>query len=733
MNKIGILTFHWADDFGGMLQAYALKHFLDQNKIGQAQIIPYETAALRGRYWLLPYRPKYANHPITGTAIKREAKFIFRNLHWKLQRMWKMRKFRRHYLTDVKKIRSAEKLGKLSYDMIVLGSDQVWNPDITYRLEKAYFGAFPKKENTVTVSYAASLGKPELEAQYSKEFRNLIQSVDVISVREESSIPYVQKQSGKTVQHMPDPTLLLSRQEWEEIAETPEETEYVLLHCTEYNEELVKQAILYGKEKGLPVISLKSVNIPGEDIQLRFGIGPAEFLGYIQNAACVFTNSFHATVFSLIFEKNFCCIAHSKLGSRTNDLLNHFGVENRGMNTYRVSCCTGSEKQLKEFRDKAYRFFQDSTSYRKADISPHCKGCGACVEICPQKAVMLKVGQDGFSYPYINEKLCNHCGKCSRICPDSALAPVREEKQIYGCKCRNEDIRSRSTSGGIFYLLAEQIILRGGCVYGAILNQENEVHHVCAQSIEQVLPMQGAKYVESKLGNCYAQIREQLSEGPVLFTGTPCQVAGLKALAGDHPNLYTVDIVCHGVASPKVFSKYMRWLEKKGTVSGFRFRSKATGWHTSSVSYVQGGTEHLERMGQNPYTKLYFRGLISRNSCHSCQYTSFHRCSDMTIGDYWGIEKVNPEFDDNRGTSLVILHSRKGQEMFEQIRENVAWFSASQEQCLQPQLQWPAPKNENRDRLMQDLDRLDFETIFKKYYLLSNKEQLKKRLLKKRV
>ena len=195
--------------------------------------------------------------------------------------------------------------------------------------------------------------------------------------------------------------------------------------------------------------------------------------------------------------------------------------------------------------------------------------------------------------------------------------------------------------------------------------------------------------------------------------------------------MYTVDIVCHGVASPKVFSKYMGWLEEKGSVSDFHFRNKATGWHTSSVSYSQNGSTHLEGMGQNPYTKLYFRGLVSRNSCHSCQYASFKRHSDITIGDYWGIEKVNPAFDDNKGTSLVILHSEKGQELFQKVLPRMEWFQSAQDLCLQPQLQQPAPRNENRDKLMHDLGFHDFETIFKKYYLLSNKEQLKKRLLKK--
>ena len=727
MKRIGILTFHWADDFGAMLQALALKRFLTESGIGKAEIIPYETAALRGRYWLLPYRPKGANRPGAGGQRKRQVKFAVKSLPWKLKRMLKMRSFRKKYLTKGRPIRTEQKI-KGGYDLIVLGSDQIWNPDITYRLEKAYFGAVPKGENTVTLSYAASLGKPALDGNDSREFRDRIRSVDVISVREESSVPYVREQSGKRVQCMPDPSLLLPPREWEQIAVPPGETDYVLLHFTEYNEELVKQALAYGKKTNRKVISLKAVSLPEPDIQVRFGIGPAEFLGYVKNAACVFTNSFHAAVFSLIFGKDLCCMAHSTLGSRTDDLLSRFGVAPGDGRIISAAQLPGREERLKEFREQAYTFFAENADYRKAEISHRCKGCGVCAELCPNRAILMKPGQDGFSYPYINQKLCSSCGKCAAVCPDRKTANPVEDRAVYGVKCRSEQIRQRSTSGGVFYLLAEQVIGRGGCVYGAVLNEDYEVCHTCAQTLEEVLPMHGAKYVESKLGGCFGEIRDRLDRQAILFTGTPCQVAGLKAFVGDHRNLYTVDMVCHGVASPKAYARYMHWLTREGPVTEFGFRSKATGWHASSVTYRRNGNVYTERLGENPYTKLYFRGLLSRESCHCCQYASFDRFSDMTIGDYWGIEKVNPAFDDNKGVSLVILHSEKGRALFGEISQKAEVFQSDPAHCLQPQLQAPAEKNRSRDRLMRDLDTMPFDALFRKYRLLSNITQLKKRI-----
>jgi len=729
MNKIGILTFHWADDFGGMLQAYALKQFLNSRKIGDAEIIPYKTAALRGRYWIIPYRPKYANRPITGAMIKREAKFALRNMPYKLRRMWKMACFRKRHLTDKPGI---SRICSTDYDTVVLGSDQIWNPDITYRLEPAYFGAFPKKDSTITVSYAASLGKPSLDVQYTNQLRKLLKNVDVISVREETSLEYVKENAGKEVQWMPDPTLLLTGDEWKRIVAVPAEMEYVLLHYTEYNPELVSQAVAYATQHGLKLVSLKPIHVPGADIEIRFDIGPEEFLGYILNAECVFTNSFHATVFSILFQKPFSCMAHKTLGSRTNDLLSKFGIEMDANSVVSPEQYVSCAEKLQEYRDRAYQYLLNSTSYKRADITEHCKGCAACALVCPEKAILMKMHQDGFCYPYINEQICTNCGKCSRICPDHMKINPADNQMILGCKCKSEEIRARSTSGGAFYLLSEQILQQGGCVYGVVLDSEHRARHVCAESMVEVLPMQGAKYVESELGDCFQKIKIQLANRTVLFSGTPCQVAGLKRYVGDHPNLYTIDIVCHGIASPKVYQKYIGSLEKKGSVSEFCFRNKVSGWHTSSVSYFQNGKQCLQSMGENPYTKLYFRGLISRESCHSCQYASISRCSDLTLGDYWGVEKHHPEFDDNRGISLMILHSQKGQKLFDSIKENMEFMIVSQEQCMQPQLSYPAPRNPQRDNLFMDLDKFEFESLFKKYYLISHRhfwETLRKRLL----
>lgn len=718
--KIGILTFCWADDFGGLLQGYALKEFLESNNIGKAEIIPYTTAGLRGRYWIIPYRQRNKDYSSKLGSISKKIRNKYRFLPSKLMRMNKMNSFRRTHLTKSGMSSRAVKRKKIkSYDIFVLGSDQIWNPEITCGLDPIYFGELSKREDAMVIAYAASIGKAELDKEFDHTFQKLIRNVDVISVREFSSIPYVQKQSGRKVQYMPDPVLLISRQKWEKLAKLPKEKDYLLLYYTEYNEQLIKEAISHAHTFGLSIVCLNPIEIAEDDFLIRFGIGPAEFLGYIMNASYIFTNSFHATVFSLIFKKKFRCIAHKNLGSRTNDLFIECGIDNTknfiidaGSNMY-------LDSRLQSFQDKAFLFWQENGFYFKGNISGNCKGCGACETACPDHAIFMKKETTGFVYPYIDKNKCNRCGKCYAVCPDHKKMNNCEMLEIYGCKSIRDDVLDRSTSGGLFYLLAEWMVNSGAYVYGAVLDDDHVVRHKCAKTLDEIARIQGAKYVESELGSCYEEIRGMLHDKRILFTGTPCQIAGLKAVVGEHPNLYTIDIVCNGVGSPAMFSKYIQWIGKNGEVSDFRFRDKKTGWHHSSVSYQQNGNVHLESLKKNLYTKLYFRNLISRDSCYSCQYTSFERCSDWTIGDFWGIEKCNKEFDEDTGVSLVLIHSQKGKELFEKITDGIKYFKSDQMNCLQPRLQYPVTRNYMRKRFMREFSSYEFGALLRRFDLLS--------------
>lgn len=354
MKKAGIITFHCVDDYGGMLQSYALKTFL--NNIGlKAEIVNYVPYSMVGRYWWIPYVP-YNSIKSCLMYTYRVAKKRFRTRSVYSERRRKMRTFREDFLRPAGPVRrSARSLDCQEYDLIFVGSDQVWNPDITFGFHHSYFGCVKKKESAKVISYAASIGKKKFRPNEEKEFEKMLLCVDKISVREASSVDYVKSFTDKDVCHMPDPTLLLTKQEWEKVTKNPGEENYILLYFTEHNEELMNQAIETAKERKLKVVSLSPVNAEKyPEIEVQYGIGPSEFLGYVHDADAFFTNSFHGMVFGMIFEKELHCFSHSSRGDRINDLLAIMGRKKE-----ETKAQFNVEEKMDELRKQAEKFVME--------------------------------------------------------------------------------------------------------------------------------------------------------------------------------------------------------------------------------------------------------------------------------------------------------------------------------------------------------------------------------------
>lgn len=303
----------------------------------------------------------------------------------------------------------------------------------------------------------------------------------------------------------------------------------------------------------------------------------------------------------------------------------------------------------------------------------NCCGCGACADICPKRCITMKQDEEGFFYPAVDPARCIDCGLCERVCPIlKKQAPQPTEVKAYAAYAAEDALRAQSSSGGLFTLLAEEILSRGGYVAGAAFDEDLSVRHILVDNVRDLEKLRGSKYVQSRMEDTYLCVKEQLQKGrPVLFTGVSCQVAGLKAYLGkEYENLYTVDVLCHGVPSPKVWEQYLReqeadHREKPAAVS---FRDKRTGWRRSSISVkFADGAEYCRPGEENRYMQLFLRDICLRPSCHSCRFKSFPRLSDLTIGDAWGIEKQMPELDDDRGISVVLVNSEKGQKLFNKI------------------------------------------------------------------
>jgi len=308
--------------------------------------------------------------------------------------------------------------------------------------------------------------------------------------------------------------------------------------------------------------------------------------------------------------------------------------------------------------------------------------------------------EEGFLYPFAEQNKCTKCGLCEQVCP--IRTPLHKEDgqmRCLGVKVMDERVRGQSTSGGLFTLLSDYIISdKGGVVYGAAFNY-HDLMHIEAADKKVRDRMRDSKYIQSDLTDSFHQVKARLEDGySVLFTGTPCQVHGLRLFLGrDYERLLCVDNVCNGVPSPGVWHSYFTCLQTEGIITEFKFRDKRSGWHKSMVSYRQNGKSHYEAHDENLFTSLYFKGLITRPCCAKCPYAGFGRPGDITMGDFWGIEKVNPDFDDGRGVSLCILHNQKARDIFECVKNQCDYLECSNEDALQPRLETPPPQSPNRE------------------------------------
>lgn len=305
-----------------------------------------------------------------------------------------------------------------------------------------------------------------------------------------------------------------------------------------------------------------------------------------------------------------------------------------------------------------------------------CCGCNACAQRCPKHCITLQEDHEGFLYPKVDINLCIECGLCEKVCPVINQSIKKEPLQVFAAINPDEKVRMESSSGGIFTLLAEKVIQENGVVFGARFDENWEVKHDYAETIEGLAAFRGSKYVQSRVEDNYLKAERFLKKGrKVLFSGTPCQIAGLKKfLRKEYDNLLTVDFICHGVPSPKVWRMYLDEIcknyinqgDRKSCIKAINFRNKSLGWKKYSFFFKLNPTfirqknkpiEHLELFYKNSFMKGFLNDLFLRPSCYHCPSKSGKSESDITIADFWGIESLSPNMDDDKGTSLVFINT----------------------------------------------------------------------------
>jgi len=310
----------------------------------------------------------------------------------------------------------------------------------------------------------------------------------------------------------------------------------------------------------------------------------------------------------------------------------------------------------------------------------NCIGCTACYSICPQQCISMREDSEGFLYPFIDKQNCTKCIKCEKVCPVFMQGVARKPLKIYAVKNPDDEVRCASSSGGVFSLIAEHMIKNGGIVFGARFNDNWEVIHDYTETIEGLAAFRGSKYVQSIIGDTYKTVEEFLRRGrKILYTGTPCQIAGLKAFLGEsYNNLLTVDFVCHGVPSPLVWKKYLDEVIKTMNIqyiSSINFRNKNYGWRhfNLAITYsdkTQNDVLFIENLNVNSFFKGFLYNLYLRPSCYNCPVKLLKSGSEITIADYWGIWKILPDFDDNKGVSLVLVNTEKGEKLYSLLDKN---------------------------------------------------------------
>lgn len=298
----------------------------------------------------------------------------------------------------------------------------------------------------------------------------------------------------------------------------------------------------------------------------------------------------------------------------------------------------------------------------------NCCGCGACVQKCPKQCISLKEDNEGFLYPQVDTETCIDCGLCEKVCPVLNPYDARKPQQVFAAINKDEKIRMESSSGGIFTLLAEKIINEGGVVFGARFDEDWQVTLDYTETIEELAAFRGSKYVQARTGETYKQCEQFLKEGrKVLYTGSPCQIAGLHHfLRKEYDNLTTCDFVCHGVPSPKVWRMYLEEVidGANKAISDIKFRNKDNGWKAFNFKMTYDENSKTTTLSSchrnNLFMRAFLRDMILRPSCHDCKAKGCRSKSDITIADFWGINSIHPEMDDDKGTGLVLIHTDKG-------------------------------------------------------------------------
>lgn len=358
----------------------------------------------------------------------------------------------------------------------------------------------------------------------------------------------------------------------------------------------------------------------------------------------------------------------------------------------------------------------------------NCSGCRACEQVCPVHAITMSLDTEGFRVPIVDETICIDCGKCNKVCMYDDASKIVDVFNVslkaHVAWNNSINMRKESTSGGLFSVIATCILKDNGVVYGCAWTPNLTVHHTRITTLSDLIALKKSKYIESDTEHTFSEVRKDLQDGRVvLYSGTPCQIAGLKYFLGkEYDNLYTIDLVCEGVPSPLIFKKYLEWIEKKEKrkVVNFMFRDYSEKLQSACISYqLENSKKKSVRLGQSFFSRLFYELKINRLACYNCRYSKPERVGDFTLSDFWGIETTFPEMKKERkfGINLVLCNSDKAIRLFDSFKQDLWLKEVSVERALESdiRLRGAISKPDVRNVIYRELANSGFDYIGKKY------------------
>lgn len=707
MKKVGIVSCYFKNNYGSMLQAYATKKILDNNNIPNETInIDNNIDFKKGKrkyYASQLFNFKFIKSKFGMIKLKLDKKIV-KNLGKNISiRDSKYKEFRKEFNLSIScpDYKSLSEIVEVKYSDIIVGSDQLWLP---VNVVSDYYTLNWVSDNINKISYATSFGISKIPDKYTDEYKKFLSRINHLSVREESG-KKICDEYGITSKVVCDPTILLTKDEWEQeaVQERIIPDKYILCYFLGSNIEHRKFAEKLKKKTGYKIVSL---NHADEYVKYSdtfaditpYDIGPREWINLIKNAEYVCTDSFHGTVFSLLFNKTFFDFRryseNNKMStnSRIDSLLDLAGVDKNRILTgnedidivikYKINY-NKVNKNIDKIRQESKEWLLNSLDFKaeetkdkfvKIEEKDLCCGCTACYSVCPKNAIKMVRDNEGFLYPEVDKEKCVNCGMCKKVCPILNKAKLNVFKpKAYLFQNSNEKIRKDSTSGGIFTAIGEFVIKNNGIVYGATFDDNFVVNHIGVESTYELCKFRKSKYVQSNQNNCFKEIKQYLDNGKlVCYSGTPCQVGGLRTyLRKDYENLILVDIMCHSVPSPLVFEKYKGYILKKmnaNKILNINFRDKNKyGYKYSMMTVETDNGIYSQGIDTDPYLRAFFSDVSVRPSCYNCHFKTMKRVSDLTIWDCFNINEIDKSFDDDKGTTRVLVQSEKGEKLLENL------------------------------------------------------------------